>query len=186
MNKVIYIDTETSGLDPSKNALLQIAGIIEINGIEKEYFNYYVRPIKGKIINQKALECNNLTFNQIESFEDPSLIYSRVLAIFDKYIAKFDKNDKFIMVGQNPWFDKTFIDQFFKDQGNQYLHAYIDYHLIDLVGISMFMKSVGKISCENLKLETICKSLEIPLKAHDAMEDCRAVKLCLEKFMKMV
>lgn len=186
MTKTIWLDTETSGTDPQNNALLQIAGIIDIDGIEKETFNFFVRPIKGKLINPKALECNKMTFEKISNFPDPGIVYNSILSIFDRYIDKYDKSDKFVLIGQNPWFDKSFLDQFFKDHGNAYLYSYIDYHLIDLVGISMFLKSCGKINPDNLKLETVCKILNIEIKAHDALEDCRAVKKCFEAFKKFI
>ena len=41
MNKIIFIDTETGGVNAEKSALIQLSGIIEVDGTEKEKFNFY-------------------------------------------------------------------------------------------------------------------------------------------------
>lgn len=44
MSKIIYLDTETTGLDKEKNDVIQVAGIIEIDGKEVERFNIFCQP----------------------------------------------------------------------------------------------------------------------------------------------
>ena len=44
LKKILYIDTETGGVDFQNSALIQLSGIIEIDGIEQERFNFYVKP----------------------------------------------------------------------------------------------------------------------------------------------
>ena len=36
MSKIAWIDTETTGLNPKEHALIQLSGIIEIDGCVKE------------------------------------------------------------------------------------------------------------------------------------------------------
>jgi len=38
--KLLFLDVETTGVDNSKNGIIQLSGIIEIDGVIKEEFNF--------------------------------------------------------------------------------------------------------------------------------------------------
>lgn len=44
MNKVLWIDTETLSFNPERADIIQIAGMIEIDGKCVERFNWLIRP----------------------------------------------------------------------------------------------------------------------------------------------
>jgi len=50
MAKIIYVDTETGGSDPKIHALLELAGVVEINNRIVEKFHYKMRPFENDII----------------------------------------------------------------------------------------------------------------------------------------
>jgi DNA polymerase-3 subunit epsilon len=184
--KFLFCDTETSGLDPVINAPIQISGIIDIDGIVQEEFDFYVKPFPNKKIDDYALKVNNLTKEKIETFEEPRVVYNKILSIFDKYVDKYNKQDKFFIVGQNISFDYSMLDQFFKDNGNKYFYSYVDYHKIDLIAISTLMKLAGKIQIDNLKLETCAKAFNIEFGAHNSMEDIRVTRELFYKYLDIV
>ena len=62
MNK-IFIDVETSGLDPQTNGIIQLACIIG-----KEEFSINIKPFKNCKYDDKALEINNTTREQINTY----------------------------------------------------------------------------------------------------------------------
>jgi len=47
MSKVLWLDTETTGLS-EKSCIVQVAAIIVMDGKEKERFNINMRPAKEK------------------------------------------------------------------------------------------------------------------------------------------
>lgn len=169
--KLLFIDVETTGLDPAKHGIIQIAGIVEIDGEVKEKFNLFCGLFEGQIISQQALTVNARTVEEIRQFPPPRQTYTELLAILDRHVDRYAKADKFYMVGQNVTFDHKFLDAWFKRNGNEYLYAYIHYDRIDLVALTAAFKVAGIIKPDNVRLETVAKCFGITYKAHDAEAD---------------
>ena len=184
--KELYIDCETTGTNAFKNDVIQIAGYIFIDGKKKEEFNFKCQPFLYENIDEKALEITGLTVREIKYFEKPEVVYEKVLKIFDKYIDKYNKKDKFILCGYNVDFDKDFLNSFFKKNGNNYFFSYVG-SVKDPFKVLIYLKSIGHYQGGSLKLSEICKYLGIEiLNAHDAMEDIRATKYLIEKIDKLL
>ena len=77
MYKLCYIDCETTGTDPYKAGIIQLSGIIEINGEVKEEFNYHITPFAMDTIDDKALEITG--FKKEELFTDPRFADPRIV-----------------------------------------------------------------------------------------------------------
>ena len=186
--KLLYLDTETTGLDPVKNGIHQISGIIEIDGKVVEEFDIKFRPIeKRELVSPEALKVSGLSVEDlrartVSSFE----AYGQLVKIFDKYIDRYKKTDKFNMVGQNTKFDYDFLAEWFRKHGNQYLYAYIFYHLIDIISTTAVFKLAGKMDVSDMKLATVAKFFGIELKAHDAQNDIRATREIFKRYLKLI
>jgi DNA polymerase III subunit epsilon len=180
--KKFYFDVETTGLDASKHGLIQIAGIIEIDNEVKEKFNFKVNIFENDQVSQDALDKNHTTLKQIKTFEDPEIVKNKLIAIFDRYIDKYNKNDKFTPIGYNVSFDIKFLETFLKKCNFNYFWSYFQGKAIDVYSIVLWLYFSGKIKdIENHKLETLCNHFDIPLNAHDALEDVLATMELLEK-----
>jgi len=192
--KLLFMDTETTGTEPSLHGLTQVAGIIdevEIRGgilvpKEIERFDLKCQPFRGKKISDKALEVNGLTRADLESRPEPIGVYQELLALFDKHVDRYKRADKFILVGQNPKFDYDFVSQWFKDCRNEYFYAYVDYHLQDIGVFTNAFRLLGKLDVPNTKLETIAKHFNLPLKAHDAMSDISVTRTIFYSYMAIL
>ena len=64
--KKLWIDLETTGLNPSKHSVVQIAGIVEIDGVHKESFCFKTRPLKGSAVSHRALEVIGSTVEDLK------------------------------------------------------------------------------------------------------------------------
>lgn len=184
--KLLYIDTETSGLDPIADAVIQIAGIVEIDGEVKEEFELKTKPHKGDCVSKQALAVNGVKFEDLQTYPEPAVTYGKFKSILDKYIDKYDRKDKFYIVGQNVPFDYEFLRWFFRKNGDHYLGSYIHYHKIDLIAITTIMKIAGRISLENMKLESVMAALDLGKQTHDALDDVRAVRTVFYKYVSMI
>ena len=174
--KIFYVDTETTGIDCTKNGIIQISGMIEIDGEVKEKFNFKLKPFIRDEINDEALEVSHTTKEMLESYDDPEIIYSGLIKILEKYCNKFDKNDKFLVAGYNVRFDVDFLRMFFIKCGDHYFGSWFKWELVDPMPILHFMGAMGWINLENYKLSTVCQYLGIELDAHDAFNDISATR----------
>ena len=189
MNKIIFIDTETGGVNAEKSALIQLSGIIEVNGVEKEKFNFYIKPFKNSEVNEKALEVQGRTLEELrtDKYIDESIIYKKFLEILDKYIDKYDKNDKFIVAGYNVKFDIDILKALFERNNNKFLFSYFNSSMLDPLYSVRLLQVAGMLPVlENNKLETWCKYFNIELKAHDSLQDITATKKLIEKLVELI
>lgn len=189
MIKIIFIDTETGGVNAEKSALIQLSGIIEVDGTEKEKFNFYIKPFENSEVNEKALEVQRRTLEELgtEKYIDESIIYKKFLEILDKYIDKYDKNDKFIVAGYNVKFDIDILKALFERNNNKFLFSYFNSSMLDPLYSVRLLQVAGILPVlENNKLETWCKYFNIELKAHDSLQDITATKKLIEKLIELI
>lgn len=184
--KVLYFDTETTGTNPKIHSIVQISGIIEINGNIKEEFDFNCQPDDYDVIDPEALEVNGLTVEKLKTFDPPEVVYKRLLEIFEKYIDKYDKTDKFYPAGQNVVFDIEFLSEFFKRRGDDFFGSWQNWRCIDSRFVANFFAYAGIIDVESVKLAALCDYFGIKLKAHDAMSDVRASRKIIYEMEKLL
>lgn len=189
MNKIIFIDTETGGVNPEKAALIQLSGIIRIDKKDVEKFNFYIKPFENSEVNKKALEVQGRTLEELKTdkYVEEKEVYKQFIKLLDKYIDKYDRTDKFIVAGYNVRFDVDILKAFFQRHGNNFLFSYLDSSMLDpLYSIRLLQIAEILPVLENNKLEIWCKHFGIELKAHDSLEDIEATKKLIGKLISLI
>ena len=189
MNKIIFIDTETGGVNPEKAALIQLSGIIRIDKKDVEKFNFYIKPFENSEVTEKALEVQGITLEELKTdkYVEEKEVYKQFINLLDKYIDKYDRTDKFIVAGYNVRFDVDILKAFFQRHGNNFLFSYLDSSMLDPLYSIRLLQIAGILPVlENNKLETWCKHFEIELKAHDSLEDIEATKKLIGKLISLI
>ena len=189
MNKIIFIDTETGGVNPEKAALIQLSGIIRIDKKDVEKFNFFIKPFENSEVNEKALEVQGRILEELKTdkYVEEKEVYKQFIKLLDKYIDKYDRTDKFIVAGYNVRFDVDVLKAFFQRHGNNFLFSYLDSSMLDpLYSIRLLQIAEVLPVLENNKLETWCKHFGIELKAHDSLEDIEATKKLIGKLISLI
>lgn len=182
--KLIYVDTETSGVDPRKNALLSLAGEIEIDGKSQGTFDYRLAPFPFDAIEDEALKVNGFTRQQIAGFPSPKSVYSQFTTLLGKHVHKFNRSDKFLMIGYNSRFDSDAIRAWFEKLGDVYFGSWFWFPPIDVMNMAAWNLRDRRVSMPNFKLHTVAKALAIDVKEeslHEARYDIDLTKRILEK-----
>lgn len=189
MNKIIFIDTETGGVNIEKSALIQLSGIIRVNKKDVETFNFFIKPFENSEVNEKALEVQGRTLEELktEKYIEEKEVYKQFVNLLDKYVDKYDRTDKFIVAGYNVRFDIDMLKAFFQRHGNNFLFSYLDSSMLDPLYSIRLLQVAGILPVlENNKLETWCKHFGIELKAHDSLEDIEATKKLIGKLIELI
>ena len=174
--KIFHFDAETTGLDPVRNDIIQLAYLIEIDGIEKEEGNIFMQPFDYSNISPQALEINNTTIEQLKGYQAPIDVYRNLCKTLSKYVDKYDRTDKFQPAGYNVGFDCDFLKEWFVKNGDVYYGSWFNWKQIDPLKVLYFMDGMGLLSLPDYKLQTVCEYFDIHIKAHDAISDIKATK----------
>ncbi len=181
--KVLYLDTETTGINPVTNDVIHFAFGIEINGELVETVEFKSQPFSYENINLESLTVNNTTIELLKTYPNPSETCTKILQFFCKYCNQYDKSDKFYPAGYNLHFDLDFISNFFIKNNYKYFGAFCNWKRIDLLPFLYKMDLMDQIALSNYKLATVCEHYGIPIKAHDALSDLLATRELMIKIL---
>jgi DNA polymerase III epsilon subunit-like protein len=127
---MIVVDIEASGLDPKKNSIVSI-GAVDFKNPKRQF---YAEPRiwDGAECNPESLEINGFTE---EECKDPNR--NPLKEVMHDFFAWIEPNKEKTLVGQNPSFDRDFLNDSFGRSGISWhfsfrtldLHtiAYVDY-----------------------------------------------------------
>lgn len=181
MTKLIYIDTETTGLDPKVSAITQLSGVIR-NGDAIEEFNFFMRPHPSAVVYKEALEVQGRTEEEVNAFPPDSIAYADFIALLERHCKKYDKQDKFFFIGFNAKFDADFIREWFLRNNDKYFGSWFWNPPIDVMTIAAFALMDRRQEMPNFKLKTVYEMLypdDTEIKFHDAMDDIKATRRIL-------
>ena len=135
--KLLFFDLETTGIKYWRNGVHQISGEIVIDGVTKESFNFNVCPHPQCEIEEEALRICNVSKEQIQAYPPMREVYVKFVNMLSKYVDKFDKKDKFFLVGyNNASFDNHFLKAFFVQNGDHYFYSWFWVNSIDVMAVS--------------------------------------------------
>jgi len=170
---LLFLDFETSGLDPARHGIIQVAWILEKDGdiVAEKCFD--VQLDSQSDICMAALDVNGFTISRI--------IMGKTLS----YMIAALKGDLFQAVtsdllprpvGHNIGFDLGFL-KVASEKCREHIQFHLDFkRAIDTRAVLQWFDYCGKIYLSDYKLETACKFYGITLRPHDALEDVRAVR----------
>lgn len=176
--KVLWLDTETTGIDPKKNGIIQAAFIVEIDGQVKEERVFQMCPASVCEINAEALKVNKITEEQIKTYPPEHVVKKEIDAMFEKYVSRYDPNDKFIVAGYNVGFDIDFLSELFSRSGDVYFRSWVDAAKMDIMIVQSFLEWTGKSPKPKIrKLAGLGLHYSAEnANSHDALDDIRLTR----------
>lgn len=177
---LLYIDTETTGLDTATCSIWQLSGYISdtATGVS-DSFDYKMRPYRNEIISKEAAAKTGATQEELDGYPSQSEVFSNFTALLSKYVDLEDWNQRVIPVGYNISFDLDFLRSWFAFNNSATLFSRnIYFPGIDVMYLAAYCLLGERSKMRNFQLSTVYekltgKSLE---NAHNAMADIDATK----------
>jgi len=183
--KLLFFDLETTGTLVNKHGIHQISGMVVIDGEVKETFNLHVQPNPQALIEPAALEVGGVTEAQIKAYPPMGVIYNQFVDMLSKYADRYNKKDKFFLVGyNNASFDNQFLRAWFIQNDDKFFGSWFWANSIDVMVMATPYLAEQRADMENFKQGTVAKTLGIAIddsKLHDALYDIEVCKAIYDK-----
>jgi len=186
--KVLWLDTETTGLQDYKHDIIQLAYAVEINEKIVESGNLLIQPHRPENIDPSAMAIHGRSTEQVCCAPHLPIkeAHRQLTEVLAMYCNKFDKSDKFHMGGFNVLFDEGFLKAFFKNCGDTYYGSWFNYRKIDALQLAWMCEYRRLIQSVDFKLSTLCSLFNIDLTAHDAMSDILASRELFNRLIHLL
>lgn len=161
--KVVYIDTETTGLIPNNlfHEIIEIACIVEIDRKRVETFHSKIKPMNIERANPQALKINHYQTEDWITAPTFEKIAQKIQDIFD---------DVDVVIGHNVKFDIEFLNEHFISHGMRPIKA----KQIDT--ITLCFEHLVPIGLKSLSMDGIRDFLKWDTKkSHTALKDVEDV-----------
>ena len=175
--KLIFLDTEAINVDRNTCGVFQLSGIVRM-GKYREEFNFEMLPDPSEVIDQGALDATGMTIDILKTYPKHQTVFPEWIKFLDKFVDRYNKEDKFHMVCYNTSFDSNKVRNWHKQNGDNYYGSWFWNPSICVMYMASFALRKQRHLFPNFQLTTVCAALDIPLEqAHDAVYDAKATEM---------
>jgi len=187
----VFLDTETSGLDPFRHSPLEIAFVIVDLSTGKELCSYErllcVSDEKWRSRDPQSVLINGFSFEELQCGAQVEVVSDEMEEIFLRLQIT---NKRAFFVCQNPSFDRPFFATIMNTYKQEALN--LPYHWLDLASMYWALKaSRGQAESEfgiAVSKDTIARSLNLSVEGcpHRAMNGARHLLECYKNLVGFV
>jgi len=170
---ILWIDVETTGLNPILHEIIEIAILPERGGELLEPFVAQVRPERVKQINPSALEVNGFTQEEIMGFPSRNNAYSRMIP----YLREVERHPiDMVLAGHNLAFDVAFLQRFYWDCALDHF-SLATARRWDTYSVASALQLAGLPMPDRLSLGALAEHFGVKQeRAHRALDDAKTAR----------
>jgi len=195
--RYLFIDTETTGLDPNRHGLVQVAMLVleedEEDNRELARLNIFFKSDEWRDIDLKALQINRIQVRDYLSkspHDDRDFDNQEAITLISDFLTKYINRDT-LVIGHNINFDLEFIESALDKFRIKIDKLITSNQLIDTLSIANFLHDSGVIDLSDGKsLDKLEAALGLTSPEsspfHDAMEDVVRLKRVYEALVGIV
>lgn len=176
----IFFDAETTGTNYKLHSMIQLAGLIEVDGEVVDSFNYDIRPHPKAIIEEAAMIVNGKTKEEIMQYPDMKTVHKAFTRKLAKYIDKYDNKNKAYLIGfNNRAFDDFFLRYFFELCGDRFIGSWFWVDTLDVLCLAGEYLIDRRTEMPSFKLKRVAMTLGIGVdkeELHDALYDVKLTR----------
>lgn len=169
--RILWIDVETTGLDRHRNGIIQIAGLVDIDGEILERFDLQMNPEAE--FDPASQEIHGISQREIALYPAKQETFERFKALLDRYVRSDVPESRFHPGGYNVRFDLGFLEQWFHDMKDPGLSPYFRRERIDPSHMmKAFQEYRGRQLMPSWSLRAVAAQMGFSYaQRHDALED---------------
>lgn len=165
-----FTDVETTGNNPKYHAIVEIAGIIEVDGVVTEQYQYFVRPHKGAHVNGRVLAMIGKTPEEVAGYPPAEEVFKKIRSLYQRYVGPGGPF-KMSLCNHRTKFDYDFLRAFFERFGCRNFKEMVSLDFRDTAAETRLLSAAGVLSLPDYHLETIAGFWGIKYRPHSAYQD---------------
>lgn len=198
--RLLFVDTETGGLDPTKHSLLQI-GLVCYDSEAREILAQKKINVKHDeyVVTAKAMQINGINLVNLDASGNDTwgalmqvinflegYFPMKIQSTSDRDVVGARPSKPIVMVGHNLILDKGMLHKLFDEFGMS-LDSWISYRSIDTMSFLYALQFLGKIPAEVDGLFEAAQHFGITqLRPHDALDDCLTTIQVFERCLDLM
>ena len=169
--KVLVIDVEATGLDPAKNACIEVGAVLLDETLEPiDDYSSLIAPWEGAEFNKESMAVHGISMKELKQAPN----FHAVIGEFHKRFCSDSPIPT--LAGWNVWFDVAFMRVLYDKIGMRWPFSY---HFLDIQSIVLFYSRF-----HNPSLEQTVRSLLGEKQTHRAIDDARQTGKVLQHLAK--
>lgn len=180
---ILFLDTETGGLNPWVNSLLQVGAVAYINDEVTDLLKFNIK-LDTYNVTDRAMEINGLKFRDLRA---TGLTPAEGVETLNKFITKNFGDEKPILAGHNPSIDKYMLLVQLYEANNLSMDDFINHRMIDTMSLVWFCYDLGLLPKEACSGAGAFRHFGIyPELLHDALSDAADTVLLYKNLLALV
>lgn len=180
---ILFVDTETGGLNPFKHSLLEVGLVAQVNGHQTGVLQFYVKHDSYEIT-EKAMQVNKLN---IDDVNNEGIDTKEAAEKMKTFVLEHFGNEKPVLCGHNPSIDKYMIRQQIFSANGLEMDDLISHRMIDTMSIIWALHLAGALPYEACSSSGAFEYFGISIRErHKALDDCLATAELLLKLIERV
>ena len=180
MTKLLFVDTETGGLEPGKHSLLQASFAVWEDEKIVDTLSFDIEE-REYVVTKKALVINRINLGSDRGGISPTTAKHKII----NFICEHFPGEKAVLVGQNIHFDIGFLTALFTKKDYEMVFSH---RTIDTASILRFLQLAGVADFGGSSLSDAIKAFDITVpedQRHTAFGDVMATVLVFNKLLEI-
>lgn len=182
-NKILFLDTETGGLNPAECSLLSVGLVVWYDNKIIDSKEIFIKHDLFKIT-PDALKINQIDILSFLNVAiEPKLAINEIL---DFCVKHFEDEMPITLGGHNTNFDINFIKYFFNENKINFSN-YFSHRFIDTASILKYLYYAGKLEEDISSADKAFKYFNIQIRnRHTALDDAEGTAILFSKLIELV
>ena len=181
MNKILFIDTLTTGMNTERCAIYRIGGIYTEDGVEKKRFQFHLKPFPGARISDQSLWIGRVDRSILAGYPDQAEAFHEFINMLDEFVEVRNSRDKLYLGGFNTaTMDAKFLWEWFHRNGNERNRDYFHMQILDIMNIAAFVLIDERNQMQDFKLESVARQLNLYSGEGDTSDCLQNAKTALD------